>query len=417
MRLWLILFATFLLGSMATPIALAHGEKPPVDFLKQIRPLFEKHCHQCHGADTQEAGLRLDLRADALAGSDSGPVIVAGRSDESLLIKLVSDDDRDRLMPPEGDRLSRAQVLQLRTWIDAGAEWPDSVAGDESSRRSNHWAFQPIRAAEAPLIANRRWSRNYVDAYISHKLEQNGTNPSSEAQPETLVRRAFLDLVGTLPSPDEVDRLVNDQIPDAYEKMIDRLLASPRFGERWGRHWLDLARYADSDGYEKDEVRPFAWRWRDWVISAFNSDMPFDQFTIEQLAGDLLPNATLEQKVATGLHRNTLISTEGGSDQEEFRVKATVDRVNTTGAAWMGLTIGCAQCHSHKYDPISQREYYQMFAFFNSLDRVDIPAPTAVESLRFAVRKQRFDRDHAPFLRAVADYEKSNGKRPGRNDS
>ena len=354
-----------------------------IDFDKQIRPIFQDKCHECHGPDTQEAGLRLDLKTFAFDGGDSGAVIVPGKSDESKLIKLISGEDPEVKMPP-GEDLSTDDIDLLKNWIDAGADWPDDPES-ANNVASNHWSFQPIKRPQVPGVPqhSQEWVRNPIDAFVLAKLVQRGIEPSPEADRATLIRRLYLDLLGLLPRPEEVEEFVSDRSPDAYEKLVERLLASPHFGERWGRHWLDLARYADSDGYEKDRVRPHAWRWRDWVINSFNQDQPFDEFTIEQLAGDMLPNATLDQKIATGFHRNTLTNTEGGVDQEEYRIKATVDRVSTTGAVWLGLTVGCAECHSHKYDPLSQREFYQMFAYFNSVDEVNIPAPTSEDQTRY----------------------------------
>ncbi|MBT6848277.1 MAG: DUF1549 domain-containing protein, partial [Planctomycetaceae bacterium] len=243
-----------------------------------------------------------------------------------------------------------------------------------------------------------------IDRFVLADLEERGITPSAEAGRSTLLRRLYLDVLGLLPPPNVVREFLTDTREDAYRIAVERVLASNHYGERWGRHWLDLARYADSDGYEKDRPRPHAWRYRDWVIDALNADMPFDQFTVEQLAGDLLPNTTLEMKVATGFHRNTLHNTEGGTDQEEDRVKKTVDRTNTFGAIWMGLTVGCSQCHSHKYDPISHREYYQLYSFFNDINEQDIAAPTAIERLKFTEAEKVFQQSHQPFVDAVQQY-------------
>ncbi len=233
---------------------------------------------------------------------------------------------------------------------------------------------------------------NPIDDFVREELAKTGLEPAPEADRSTLLRRLSLDLTGLPPTPERVAKFLDDPRPDAYDRLVDELLASPHFGERWGRYWLDLARYADSDGYEKDSPRPFAYRYRDWVINAINADIPFDRFTIEQLAGDLLETQGVSddeverRRVATGFHRNTLTNKEGGADQEEFRVAATVDRVNTLGSVWFGLTLGCAQCHTHKYDPISQREYYQLFAFFNSIDETNLPVPTEAERQAFPAK-------------------------------
>jgi hypothetical protein len=352
-----------------------------VDFVTDIRPLFEQHCFECHGAETQEAGLRLDSRKNALAGADNGPVIVPKRSAGSRLIQLVAGLDTEvGRMPPEdaGEPLTPQQIAILRAWIDQGAEWPDSAAGESTpASGSEHWSLQAIACPNPPAVANESWIRNDIDRFVLATLEREKVTPSPEADRHTLLRRAYLDLIGLPPTPAEVEAFLSDSNPDAFERAVDRLLESPHYGERWGRHWLDAAHYADSDGYEKDRGRPFAWRYRDWVIQALNADMPFDVFTVQQLAGDLLTSADPEfdpsARVATGFLRNTLINTEGGIDPEEDRVKRTIDRTNTLGTIWLGLTVGCANCHSHKYDPISQREYFGLYAFFNSLREVDLP--------------------------------------------
>ncbi|MDA0840462.1 MAG: PSD1 and planctomycete cytochrome C domain-containing protein [Planctomycetota bacterium] len=368
-------------------------ESVPVDFAKQVRPIFEKHCYKCHGSKEQKGGLRIDAHRFVEEGGDSGkPIYVAGKSAESRLFKFISGTDPENIMPPKGERLTPAEIALVKTWIDQGASWPEEADGDlAKDSRAAHWAFHLGAQPKPPATKQKNWARNTIDEFILARLEKKSVKPSPEADRFTLLRRLSLDLIGLPPSPEEVDAFADDESEDAYSKVVDRLLRSPHFGERWGRHWLDLARYADTDGYEKDNVRPNAWRWRDWVIKAFNEDLPFDQFTIQQLAGDLLPNATIEQRVATGFHRNTLTNREGGADQEEDRVKQTVDRANTTGTVWLGLTVGCAQCHSHKYDPISQREYYQFYSFFDSLNQTDIAAPTPVEQAIYDLAKKAYD--------------------------
>lgn len=366
-----------------------------VNFVRDIQPLLVKHCTGCHGRDKRESGLRLDSRADALLGSDSGRVIVSGKSDQSLLVQRVMSTDPDERMPPD-QPLSAAQVRLLSAWIDQGAEWPETAMANKAARK--HWSFQPIQSAVPPAVHDAAWTRNAIDRFVLARLEQAGIKPSPEADRRVLIRRLSLDLTGLPPTPEAVVEFVADTRVDAYERLVDRLLSSPHFGECWALHWLDLARYADSDGYEMDHYRPHAWRWRDWVIGAINRDLPFDQFTVQQLAGDLLPQATFEQRVATGFHRNSLTNRENGIDQEEFRLKAVVDRVSTTGTVWLGLTLGCAECHSHKYDPISQREYYQFFAFFNDqVDEADLPIAGSKDAVvhAFAARdKPRVTRIH-----------------------
>jgi len=345
-------------GAEATPLAEAL-------FARDIQPLLAKHCILCHGPDDAEAGLRLDLADVATSPLESGHrAITAGDADQSELIRrILSDDDSER-MPPEGKPLAAAEIELLRKWINGGA------------RYENHWAYQSV-AEPPPPSTTDAWVRNPIDNFVLARLQRERIVPSPEADPATLVKRLYYDLVGLPPTPSDVDAFVRKQDADAYEELVDRLLASPRFGERWGRHWLDMARYADSDGYEKDRPRPNAWRYRDWVIDAINHDMPFDEFTIEQLAGDLLPYSSPMQRLATAFHRQTLTNTEGGTDQEEFRVEATFDRAETTGAVWLGLTMTCARCHSHKYDQISQREYYQLFAFFNGTNETNLDVPTS----------------------------------------
>ena len=278
-------------------------------------------------------------------------------------------------MPPKGDPLTPAQIGLLRAWIDQGANWPDAAVAKGPDKR-NHWAFKaPVRPA-VPTVADKKWVRDPIDNFVLARLEKEHLKPSPEADRVTLIRRLTLDLTGLPPTIKEVDDFVADQRPDAYQRVVERLLASPHYGERWGRHWLDVARYADSNGYEKDKPRSI-WPYRDWVINAFNRDLPFDQFTIEQLAGDLLPNPTLEQRVATGFLRNSMLNQEGGIEPEQFRVEAMIDRMDTLGKAFLGLTVNCCQCHNHKYDPIAQKDYYQLYAFLNDDDEAFMEVPTA----------------------------------------
>jgi len=383
MRLIAITLAFLTVVGRLQPVC-ADEELPPavdrdVDFARDVKPLFAKFCLNCHGSKKQEAGFRLDDKDAALAGGDTGESILPENSAESLLIRYVSGIDENIVMPPEGDLMSKKQVGILRAWIDQGAVWPDS----ESAREENsHWAYQPVAVHKPPAVKNSAWVRNPIDAFVLASLEQKGISPAAEADRRTLIRRLHFDLTGLPPEPAEVQAFLQDSSDDAFEKLVDSLLQSRHFGERWGRHWLDMARYADSDGYEKDRPRPNAWRWRDWVIDAVNEDLPFDRFTVEQLAGDLLPDATASQKLATAFHRQTLTNTEGGTDQEQFRVEACFDRTETTGTVWLGLTIGCARCHSHKYDQITQREYYQLFAFMNNGDESNTNVPVSREAMQ-----------------------------------
>ncbi|MFN7139930.1 MAG: DUF1549 domain-containing protein, partial [Limisphaerales bacterium] len=336
-----------------------------VDFTRDIEPIFAESCYSCHGPKNQEANFRLDHKAESLKGGDSGAVILPGKSAESLLIQAVSGLHPDLKMPKKGDKLSREQVALLRAWIDQGAERPESADDGSARKIKEHWAFQPPQRPAVPAVKNKSWVRNPVDHFVLSRLEQEKLKPNPEADKITLIRRLYLDVIGLPPAPAEVDAFVADKSSNAYEKLVERLLSSPHYGERWGRHWLDAARYADSDGFEKDKMRSM-WFYRDYVINAFNQDLPYDRFVIEQIAGDLLPNPTQDQIVATGFLRNSMQNEEGGVDPEQFRMDAMFDRMDAIGKSMLGLTIQCAQCHNHKYDPISQEEYYRMFAFLNN---------------------------------------------------
>jgi len=374
----------------------------PVDFARQIQPILAANCFKCHGPSKQESGLRLDSVAAAVQGGDSGPAIVPGKSGESLLIHAINGAEDASPMPPKeaGSPLAATQVALLTTWIDQGARAIEDV--EALKKNVDHWSFKPRATPELPKVNQPTWVRNGIDAFVLANLEKHNLRPSPGADRATLIRRLHIDLLGLPPTPAQVDAFVKDTTAGAYDRLVDTLLASPHYGERWGRHWLDQARYADTDGYEKDRPRPDAWRYRDWVIDALNRDLPFDRFTIEQLAGDLLPDATPEQILATAFNRQTLTNTEGGADQEEFRVAAIVDRVNTTGAVWLGLTLGCAQCHSHKYDPISQREYYQFFAFYNNADETTTDVPISDEAVaRYQEQKAKHDAQVAALTRSI----------------
>ena len=341
-----------------------------VDFNRDVRPILSGRCYSCHGPDAEarEADLRLDVREDAIRELYSDVHgIVPGDPDASAVIERVTSDDPDLRMPPasQGPPLTPEEIDTLRKWIASGAEY------------AQHWSFVPPRRPALPEVANTDACRNGIDHFVRARLAEEQLEPAPEADRYTLIRRVSLDLTGLPPTIEEVDAFVSDTSPDAYEKLVDRLLESPQFGEKWARMWLDLARYADSAGYADDPPRTI-WMYRDWVIRALNSNMPFDQFTIEQLAGDLLPEPTDDQLIATAFHRNTMTNSEGGTDDEEFRNVAIVDRVNTTLQVWMGVTMGCAQCHTHKYDPITQEEYYRVFDILNQTadaDRRD-EAPT-----------------------------------------
>lgn len=333
----------------------AAGEEP-IDFNRDIRPLLSGNCFHCHGpdAESREAGLRLDEREGAVAELDSGmAAVVPGKPDESELLARLVGDEFVRMPPPEsGKQMTPAEVELFRRWIAEGAKY------------QKHWSFEPPVQTELPTPKGVEWAKNPIDHFILKELHASNLEPAPEADRATLLRRVSLALIGLPPSIEEVDAFVNDPAENAYEKAVDRLLANPAYGERWARPWLDIARYADSAGYAQDPERNI-WKYRDWLIQALNDNRPYDQFTIDQLAGDMLPQPTEAQLIATAFHRNTMTNSEGGTNDEEFRNAAVVDRVNTTIQAWMGLTMECAQCHTHKYDPITQEEYFRFYAIFN----------------------------------------------------
>ena len=371
----LLLRAPRCVADELAPASLPRPANRKIDFVEDIQPVLANRCYDCHGPQKAEAALRWDAREVALKGSEHGPVIVPGNSAESLMIQLVAGlKGEEKVMPQKGERLTREQIGLLRAWIDQGANWPDHASVKLEDKR-NHWAFKVPARPAVPSPRNRNWVRNPIDNFVADRLEKAGLKPSPEAGRATLIRRLSLDLVGLPPTLAEVDQFLRDSSPDAYAKLVERLLASPRYGERWARHWLDLARYADTNGYEKDAARSI-WPYRDWVIHAFNRDLPFDRFTIEQIAGDLLPNPSLDQRVATGFLRNSMLNQEGGIEPEQFRTEAMIDRMDAIGKTWLGLTINCCQCHNHKYDPLLQREYYQLFAFLNNDDEPFIEVPT-----------------------------------------
>jgi hypothetical protein len=334
-----------------------HTAGKPIDFTRDVRPILTR-CFRCHGPDdkARKAGLRLDTRAGATKKLRSGTfaIVPGDPSKGELLARITTDDDTELMPPPRiGPRLSAVEIATLRAWIAAGASY------------SAHWSYvKPVQHA-IPVVSDPRWPNNPIDHFVLARLDREGLKPTPPADRAAILRRVSLDLTGLPPTIEMADAFLSDTRPDAYERMVDRLLAMPTFGERWAAPWLDLARYADSQGYANDPDRTI-WRYRDWVIDALNANLTYDRFTIEQLAGDLLPKPTSEQLIATGFHRNTLTNTEGGTTPEEFRSAAVVDRVNTTMQVWMGTTIGCAQCHNHKYDPFSQKEYYQLYAIFNN---------------------------------------------------
>jgi len=344
-----------------------------VDYAKDVQPILEQHCYDCHGRMKQKSGLRLDQRAAALAGSSFGEdvVLVPGSKEDSLLWEMITLEDPEERMPPEDEEtLTAEEIALLGAWIAEGVSWPDD--GKEADWPSRHWSYQVPEETAAPSLTElsptlQSWPRNALDRFLLAPMTAAGLQPQPSAAPGVLLRRLSLDLTGLPPTLAELDAFETAWAADAdtaYAAAMTRLMASPHYGEKQAQRWLDLARYADSNGYEKDEDRSM-WPYRDWVIDAYNQDLGFDQFTIEQLAGDLLPEAQQQDLVATGFHRNTMTNNEGGTDEEEFRVAAVKDRADTTAAVWLGSTMACAKCHNHKYDPFTQRDYYQLFAYFN----------------------------------------------------
>jgi hypothetical protein len=398
-----------LAAAVALHIGTAGASEPGrVDFARQVRPILAESCFECHGPDPKgrKGDLRLDSRADAFADRGGYCAVVPGHPEESELIARITSGDPEELMPPAHSRrkLTRDQVALLRRWVAEGAAWSD------------HWSFTPPRRPEVPGVTDHGWCRNPIDRFILARLERDGIHPSPEADRATLLRRLSLDLLGLPPTPEEVDAFLSDSRPDAYDRLVDRLISSPRFGERWARPWLDLVRYADSDGYEDDRYRPDAWRYRDWVIDAGNQDLSFDRFTVAQLAGDLAPGASLDDRIAAGFHRMTMFnrSAKGRDNEEEFRVKTAKDRAATTATAWLGLTFGCAECHTHKYDPLPQRDYYRFYAFFDNLVDTEVPAPPLagehLRAYRQAVRE--FEEEQERARARLRAYEK--GRLPAR---
>ena len=390
--------ASLLFFTLIGSAVLAADPSADVSLPRRARGILSNKCFICHGPDegTREADLRLDTAEGVVADLGGHQAVSPGSIDQSELVRRIRSKYPDELMPPPDSKLklTAGEIKTLEAWIQDGAKF------------ETHWAFRPIPTqVDPPTDPQTPWVSNSIDAFILAALNEVELEPSPLADRPTQIRRVYLDMLGLPPSPSEVQEFVNDARPGAYERMLDRVLASPHYGERWGRHWLDQARYADTHGYTIDSERTM-WPYRDWVIGAVNRDMPFDQFTIEQLAGDLLPEPDLDQLIATGFHRNTLVNQEGGSDREQFRNEAVVDRVNTTGAVWLGLTVGCAQCHNHKFDPLTQQDYYQLFAFFNSqLDANGVAPVVQVARSRDQDKLQSLDKTIAAAQAALDEYE------------
>ncbi len=382
-----------------------------VDFARDILPIFEARCHSCHGSKLRMGGFRLDAKAAGLRGGDSGvPSIVPGNSGGSPLYRYVAGLDPKIVMPPAGGRLAPREIELVRAWIDAGAEWPErggepGAADPVLQRGVGHWSFQPIRRPAIPGVKNTGWVRNSIDAFVLARLEARGWNPAQPAAPGALMRRMYLDLTGMPPSLGEQDAILKDPSPAALDRLTDALLARPAYGERWGRHWLDVVRYAETNGYERDAIKPNVWRYRDYVIAAFNADKPFDRFMLEQLAGDEIPDSNAETLVATGYYRLGPWDDEP-ADPAEDRFDQLEDIVSTTSQAFLGLTLGCARCHNHKFEPLLARDYYSMVAVFNGLERprngrteLDLPAGTRAELEQLAIRDAKIE----PLSKEIED--------------
>ncbi len=389
------------------------GELPPpaarkVDYAKDIEPIFSAHCYDCHGPKKRESALHLDTRTGAMKGGESygDKAIIPGDSAQSVLVQAVTHTHSELKMPKKGERLTAEEVGLLRAWIDQGAEWGTSATAVAKKDPSQHWAFKAPSRPAVPKIRNPQSAiRNPIDAFVLAKLQKEGLKPSPEADKVVLLRRLYLDLIGLPPTIQEVDAYLADKSAEAWAKGVEQLLASPHYGERWGRHWLDAARYADSDGYEKDMSREM-WPYRDYVVRAFNGDLPYDQFIIEQLAGDQLPNATQDQVVATGFLRNSMVNMEGAIDPEQFRMEAMFDRMDALGKSVLGLTIQCAQCHNHKYDPTTQEEYYRLFAYLNNDHEARPVVYSPEQQMQIAKLRREMEEIEEDLKHRAPDWEK-----------
>ncbi len=401
-------YRTFLTTILITLLLLSSrtfATEKKIDFQRDIAPILQSRCLSCHQDRIRQGGLALHSDLEMHKGGESGEIIDPGDPDASYLMDLITPHEGTAEMPRDAAPLTVEEVQLFRDWIKQGASWPENFVLEPPVL----WSLKPLQRPPVPEIAQPSSEfpiRNPIDAFIAARHQSAGVKPAPQASRRTLIRRLYLDLTGLLPSPADVSAFVSDKDPAAYEKLVDKLLASPHFGERWGRFWLDLARYADSDGYLGDSIRPHAWVYREWVIQAVNDDLPFDQFSIEQLAGDLLEKPVDTQLIATGFHRNTLSNTEAGVDLELYRTKELVDRVNTTGMVWLGLTLGCAECHDHKHDPISQKEFYQIYSFFNNADDSSVKVSRDWDTAEYKAKQKQWQPDYDQALASLKTFEK-----------
>jgi hypothetical protein len=426
---WPTLCVVALMSVLAKPPSPAVAAEPPPTaeqvrfFETYVRPVLAENCFKCHGPEKQKAHLRLDSRAAALAGGDSGPAVVPGNLEESLLVTAISHADEVLKMPP-AQKLDSGKIVALTRWVEIGAPWPGSAEPTPAtaSRKGElqvtaqdraHWAFQPVKRPPLPLLHDASWATNPIDAFIAAGLEAAGLRPNPPAPRHVLIRRATFDLTGVPPTPDEIQAFLSDTSPTAYERLIDRLLDSPRYGEKWGRHWLDLVRFAETNSYERDGPKPNAWRYRDYVIRAFNDDKPYDRFVREQLAGDELEGAGAEGLIATGFYRLGIWDDEP-TDREQALFDGLDDIVATVGQVFLGLTIDCARCHDHKLDPIPQKDYYRLLAFFRNVNRYKNGGPTDevpllssdAERLAYETRLRELEAERAALQASIDAFEK-----------
>ena len=409
MTKWIVSLVVVVIGR---PVLTAADERPAspqqaVDFARDVFPILQRSCVECHGAKKQAGDLRLDRRRDAF---QSGTIQAKRPDDSELLRRIRLPRGHDEIMPAIGEPLRSSQVDIISRWIRQGADWPEDFSAGK------HWAYVVPQRADLPRVSEGDWIQSPIDAFVMRRLDEAGLRPAPVAAPEKLVRRVFLDLIGLPPTPEEVQAYLENPSDNKFAELVDDLLQRPQFGERWARPWLDLARYADSHGFQRDNLRDI-WAYRDWVIRAMNADMPFDQFTLEQIAGDLLPDATESQRIATGFHRCTPTNVEAGSLPEETRIEQVIDRVNTTGAVWLGTTLECCQCHDHKYDPFSARDYYRLLAFFNSTEReADRANEKTPSSIKFngpsmPLSDPRRDAKRAALQKQVAELKRQQTQR------